>query len=503
MSQLKRRTVASGFIFKFPDDDVTKKPKVALFRRSGEVSTYQHKYAPVAGSVETTDSSPLATAWREINEETTLTETSLRLFRQGKPYSFTDESIGREWTINPFGFVLKSEKEGGVGEAGIQIDWEHEGYEWFDPDAVDDSDDFGGVPRLLESLRRVWFNIDIGERAGGILNHGLIALQRDHESGARQLASKALGIFINVVNNLETDSRETWWKNARFAAWHLWKNGRESMGASILSVVVSSLVVIEKNLPTDDLSLRSSIDGIVEALEKHAQQRQTSSSQVGMSFKTFLDTHPPNAKTLKILTLSSSSTISASITQALQATKIPLDIRILESRPLFEGTKMASAIASFAHTHAIKTNITIFTDASVSAAAKDVDIVLLGADIIDKQGNVSNKTGSLPAALVAKYVSSHVKILVLSEREKVLPFEPPVQEENDAREIVQSWEGMWLNKEMSSGSARVDVKNVYFEWVPAELIDLYVTEEGVIMVEGIAEWVEEERERADGFFTNL
>ncbi|KPM38003.1 hypothetical protein AK830_g8567 [Neonectria ditissima] len=504
MAHLKRRAVAGSFIFKFPDDDTAKKPQVALFRRSGQVSTYQHKYAPVSGSVEETDANPLATAWREMKEETTLTDTSLRFFRQGKPYSFVDESVGREWTINPFSFVLKSEKDGGRGEAGIQIDWEHEGYEWFDPDAVNESDDFQGVPRILESLRRVWFNIDLGDEAGRVLGDGLIALQRDHESGAHQLASKGLEILIDVIKRLDTNSRDVWWKNVRLAAWHLWKNGRESMGGSMLSVVVYSLAIIEEKLPHGDSSMQGSMDGIVEALKQYGQQRQSTSSKVCASFGDFLEAQFPKAETLRILTLSSSATITSSITHALKHRKASLDIRVLESRPLFEGVKTAEAIASFADGHSVKTNVTVYTDASVGTAAEDVDIVLVGADLVDKAGNVSNKSGSLPAVLVAKHVSPGVKVVALFDKEKVLPFEPPSQEEDDPREVTKTWEGTGSPiQSKTDSSARFEVKNVYFEWVASDLVDHYVTEDGPTTAEGIAERAEVVRKKADGFFNDL
>jgi hypothetical protein len=42
MSQLKKRSVAVSFIFQFPKDDTTNtRPKVALFKRSDKVRTYQ------------------------------------------------------------------------------------------------------------------------------------------------------------------------------------------------------------------------------------------------------------------------------------------------------------------------------------------------------------------------------------------------------------------------------------------------------------------------------
>lgn len=141
--------------------------------------------------------------------------------------------------------MLRSKAEGGQGEEGIQIDWEHEGWEWYDPDDVVDREEFGGVPRLKESLRRVWFEGDIGERAGRILAAGLHRLQTDHESGSRELAGFALAVFKDVIAEMGedvTDSR--WWEKVRMAGWHLWKNGRESMGAAILNVVIAVLTDI-------------------------------------------------------------------------------------------------------------------------------------------------------------------------------------------------------------------------------------------------------------------
>lgn len=244
---MKTREVAASFLFRFIpgyDDDGAKRKEaqVALFRRSGEVRTYQHKLAPISGSVEKEDVNALGAALREIKEETNLDPASdLELLCKGKPYSFADDSIGREWIIHPFAFRLKSTAEGGKDEGGIVIDWEHEGWEWHDPLLVEDSDEFGGVPRLLDSLRRVWPEIHLGAETGLALTDGLRQLQTDHEGGARQLAAKAVSVLREVVAELGFSimDGDAWWVKVRMAAWHLWKNGRESMGAAIVSALVS------------------------------------------------------------------------------------------------------------------------------------------------------------------------------------------------------------------------------------------------------------------------
>ncbi|KAH7189206.1 uncharacterized protein B0J16DRAFT_110317 [Fusarium flagelliforme] len=502
MAPLQRRAVATCFIFKFPSDDIAEKPQVALFRRSGNVRTYQHKYAGISGSVDESDVDPLDTAWRELEEETTLTKDSLRLFRRGKPFSFVDDSIGREWTVNPFAFILKSEKEGGQGEAGIKIDWEHEGYEWFDPDTVNDSDGFGGVPRILESFRRVWFNIDLGNAAGNTLATCLMALQNDHESGARQLASKALDTYIDVVRKIDVSDQDQWWRNVRFAGWHLWKNGRESMGASVLNTVLSSLGIIEGSTMSSDSLNKGLIDKIIEALDKYAYDRQATSSRTGASFQAFLERHLEGDGPIKILTLSCSSTITSAISHVLGKGSRPIHVHVLESRPLFEGVKMAQEITSFANENSTKLEVTVHTDASVGVAARGIDAVLIGADLIDGTAAVSNKVGSLPTILTAKYAAPQAKIVALSEKEKVLPYPPPEQEENDPSEVTQAWTGLSADL-LDAPHSQVNVKNVYFEWVPSDLIDHYITEDGVTDAVGISRYAEDVAKKADQYFTNL
>ncbi|OIW25361.1 nagb/rpia/CoA transferase-like protein [Coniochaeta ligniaria NRRL 30616] len=530
---LKHRSVVSSFIFKFEDG----KPMVALFRRSDKVSTYQHHLAPISGGVEETDPSPLAAAWREISEETTLTPASLVLTRQGKSFSFDDESIGRSWTVYPFAFRLKTAEEGGRGEQGIQIDWEHEGWGWYDPLQVEDSDDFGGVPRLAKCLRRVWFEKDLGAAAGRVLSDGLDTLKNDHQSGARQLAGVALQILREVISKLDSESpTEEWWTKVRFAAWHIWKNGRESMGAAIMNVLLSALSSIEDTVkqhtafPDSSHSMKWK-DAVMEDLERRISLRNTASSSLvtealakylESTYADRLASHEP----LSILTLSESSTISHSIRHLALKSGFALDLRVLESRPLFEGVSMAAAFlddvvaarqsrrqmeGSAGNTLVPKIKVSLYSDASAALASNGVDVVIVGADRIASNGAVSNKTGTLPTILSARHIAAlsgkPVKVIVLGESEKVAPPGSPdehVVEENDPNQLSRAWSaeynsarvrhgGSYLT-EISKGAERapadglveVAVHNVFFEWVSSELIDLYMTEFGQWTVKEIS-----------------
>ncbi|KAB5566750.1 hypothetical protein GE09DRAFT_1219009 [Coniochaeta sp. 2T2.1] len=523
---LKHRRVVSSFIFKYDNG----KPSVALFRRSGKVNTYQHHLAPISGSIDETDASPLAAAWREISEETTLTPASLVLLRQGKDYSFEDQSIGRSWTIYPFAFRLKTAQEGGKGEQGIHIDWEHEGWNWHDPLEVEDSDDFGGVPRLAESLRRVWFEKDLGDAAGAVLAEGLEKLKNDHQSGARQLAGVALQILREVITKLDAEGPTVeWWVKVRFAAWHIWKNGRESMGAAIMNVLLSALKSIEDTVKQHAADPKSSHsmkwrDAVVEDLKRRISLRNTDSSRlVTQALADYLQStyasKLASKEQLAILTMSESSTISHSIRHLVQKSGFALDLRVLESRPLYEGVSLAGSFAEDivaatrnqpddGSTVPPKTKISVFSDASAALASKGVDVVIIGADRIASNGAVSNKTGSLPTILSARHMAAssgkQVKVIILGESEKVAPPESPdkhVVEDNDPDQISRAWSAEYNServrrggevlKNMSKGTndlVEVAVHNVFFEWVSADLIDLYMTEFGQWTVEDISKY---------------
>ncbi|TQN67573.1 putative translation initiation factor eIF-2B subunit 2-like [Colletotrichum shisoi] len=523
---MTRRAVVSSFIFKFPPN---RGPQVALFRRSDKVRTYPNRLAPVSGSIEKDDPSPLDAAWREIREETTLTPATLTLLRQGKDYRFADDKIGREWTIHPFAFRLKSHED----ESRIRIDWEHQGFQWFEPHEVRDVDEFGGVPRLAESLRRIWFEIELGESRAKILSEGLLALQQDHGSGARVLAARALDVFLSLVSDKsgfdKDGSVDKWWRNIRLAAWHLWKNGRECMGAAILNNIVRSLAVIEKEVQQakDDRSPPEFLDRVTQKVRDLAVARGSSVDGIWRSFEAFLrqqqqqqQQQQDSGRPIRILTLSSSSTILQCLRRAVAGFDSDFDIRILESRPLFEGVSMASGLVNRLREAPAerknKVEVSIYTDAGAAVASRDVDLVLVGADAIDRHGSTCNKTGSLPAVLSAKHCSPHSKVLVLADSEKILPYEMPDWEVNDVDELATSWKqspGVKGTVSTLLGSApgmttdekgvKVGVMNVYFEWVPPTLIDWYLFEDGQKSAKEIAHLAEKIRREADAFFSDV
>ncbi|KAE8356393.1 hypothetical protein BDV28DRAFT_127240 [Aspergillus coremiiformis] len=518
---LEKRTVVSCFIFRFAPGQPSH-PSVALFKRSDKVRTYRHHLAPISGSIDPADPTPLAAAWRELHEETTLTPSDLSFWRTGKPFTFSDPSVGREWTVHPFAFRLKDPAEGAPAEA-IRTDWEHEAWQWYDPRTVLEDARLNTVPRLTDSLSRVWFEGITNDRAGKALATGLGRLQADHESGARELTAIALRVFRDFMAETREDLDEKGWDMIRMAAWHLIKNGRESMGAATQNAILAVVAEIEGIWEQKTGSgPEQRWDRILSLIDDHLGRRRHIAQRVKHSFISYLQSHF-RTDTLTILTISASSTIRDSLLEAFDSLRIQtLELRILESRPLFEGASIASSVLSTFKARANppdkRLRVRIYTDASAALAAQDVDVVLLGADRISATKGVSNKTGSLPLVLSARHVAPSARVLVLSDLEKVNGsggiIDDELSESNDPCEVLSTWRrdgvkgaqvlenGMKANQSDERNSS-VTVENTYFEWVPLDMIDAFVCEEGVLKKGGIQEISRKVGERADRYFGNL
>jgi translation initiation factor eIF-2B subunit delta len=132
-----------------------------------------------------------------------------------------------------------------------------------------------------------------------------------------------------------------------------------------------------------------------------------------------------------------------------------------ESRPLYEGRKVAEAlIEAGIHT-------TLVTDASVSHVVSQVDLVMVGADSVSSDGLV-NKMGTCGVALAAR--AHGVPFYALCGSEKLLPEGSPYFEVQ-ARDPEEVWPG---------SPQAVEVLNYYFEVTPLEYLSGLVTEKGLI-----------------------
>lgn len=153
------------------------------------------------------------------------------------------------------------------------------------------------------------------------------------------------------------------------------------------------------------------------------------------------------------LTISNSKTI-IEILKRLAATK-NVNVTICESRPKFEGRLLARQLAKQ------KMKIDLITEAQSASYIKNCDCVLLGADIILKDGSVINKTGSYMLAILAHHFGKPVYIV--SDKGKI-------RKEKSVKIHTGNPDEIW-----KTNLENLNIRNNYFEVISRDLISQIIT----------------------------
>lgn len=111
----------------------------------------------------------------------------------------------------------------------------------------------------------------------------------------------------------------------------------------------------------------------------------------------------------KILTLSNSKTVFEILNRWYHYNS-KLEVVILESQPECEGKYLTKKLIR----SGIKSKV--IPDSAISTNIEKSDLLLMGCDIILKNGDIVNKTGSRDAAIIANYFNKPV--LVVSSKSK-------------------------------------------------------------------------------------
>jgi translation initiation factor 2B subunit (eIF-2B alpha/beta/delta family) len=110
-----------------------------------------------------------------------------------------------------------------------------------------------------------------------------------------------------------------------------------------------------------------------------------------------------------VLTISHSKTL-IKIFELWKKTNPNLKVIVCESRPNQEGILMAMEILG------LKIKTEIITEGMAGKIIKEVDVIILGADQVLRNGNIINKTGSSMLAILAKYQKIPVYVLASSDK---------------------------------------------------------------------------------------
>lgn len=145
-------------------------------------------------------------------------------------------------------------------------------------------------------------------------------------------------------------------------------------------------------------------------------------------------------------------------------------IFVPETRPKLQGARLTAWELSQAGIP-----YTLITDNSIASVMDKVDIVLVGADRIAKNGDTANKIGTLEVAIIAKYYRKPFYVAApTSSFDLTLKNgrEIPIEEREEEEVSI-------INKKRIA-PLKAKILNKAFDVTPSSLITGFITEKGII-----------------------
>lgn len=175
-------------------------------------------------------------------------------------------------------------------------------------------------------------------------------------------------------------------------------------------------------------------------------------------------------KPILVFTHCNSSSVARILISAYKA-GAPLKVYNSETRPLYQGRVMAKALSRAG----IKTTMMIDDAAPFVISKNDpdkinIDMIIIGADVVGLDGSALNKIGSYSLALTAKKagIPFYSAASLLKTRKDIDSYKDIKIEKRNPKEV-------WLHFHKN-----VEVLNYAFDTVPPEYITGLITEFGII-----------------------
>ncbi|KAI5070276.1 hypothetical protein GOP47_0014619 [Adiantum capillus-veneris] len=173
-----------------------------------------------------------------------------------------------------------------------------------------------------------------------------------------------------------------------------------------------------------------------------------------------------------ILTLGHSRTLLQFLCEAKK--KRSFQVFIAEGAPRYQGHTLAKELAD------LNLQTTLITDSAVFAMISRVDMVIIGAHAVMANGGVIAPTGLHMVALAARRHA--VPFVVLAGMYKLCPLYPHnpyvlVNEMKSPSQILE-FEDMSEYVEAALGGPAMHATNPTFDYIPPELVSLFITDMG-------------------------
>ena len=275
------------------------------------------------------------------------------------------------------------------------------------------------------------------------MDHDLNDILNDRSSGSAHILKRCIQYFVWLLQNGETK----------------------------VEVLLESLKRIRKNFPGFAI-LMHFIDYFENRLYDGLSGEKLAKSLLEY-LETWNNSHQKIAASLtgmmqlnksKVLLHSNSATIH-DLFRFLVAHHYQVEVFQTLSAPNNEGLKQAKEVSGAGF------RVTLMTEASIGLIFNELDMIVLGADIIHKQGFI-NKTGSLAIALMAQYFKKPLYVVADSRKiwQQQYGTMPSFNNLQDPYEIA------------SIENEGIHILNYYFEEVPGKLVTGYVFEQSGITI---------------------
>lgn len=409
---------------------LTANQQILLLRRSNRVGSHRGRWSAVSGYLEGSEQ-PLTRAVTEIREELGLSEEQINLVRIGETLRAYDEENDTVWVVHPFLFETTSDS--------IKLDWENVEYRWVAPAQLRSYDT---VPKLRETLDRVQFDLQSVPASLNDVIQKVKQLGEDRVHGAAFIGREAVALLSEAAPVSDAIDADTFFSHLLLTGLRL-RRVQPGM-ANVWNLTGKLLQIVDQHRAggASSQDLRNLIrNKSAQALEDGAQDAEDVSRNTAQLL--------PRGGV--VLTHSYSSTVLRSLELGFKGGR-GFKVCATESYPGMEGKELAKELI------AADVPVTLIADSTVGSILDEVDLVLVGADSVLRDGSLIHKAGTRDIAVAAK--------------EHGIPF-------------YSSCESVKFSTQDFLGER--PETSALFDRTPPEFVSSYVTEEGELAPANVEE----------------
>lgn len=289
--------------------------------------------------------------------------------------------------------------------------------------------------------------------------------------GATNIAKASIGTLSLVSNNfLPYTPKKFISEISKIAHKLAWARPDEPLNQNLIKYIITKLHYDKNNNVKIKIQKFQAI--CCEALSLISQnERAITENGINLINKIYKSKNrAKNRGVVNIFTICRSSSV-ANILIGAQKKKIPLQIYNSETRPRYQGRIMSKTLTKAG----IK--VMMMTDSAAPFVISkndpdniDIDLVIIGLDVMSLDGSILNKIGSYSITLSAK--NSHIPVYVAASLLKLKPdFASYKDIKIEKRDPTELWQ-----KSLKG----LKVLNYAFDTVPPDYITGFITEAGII-----------------------